>query len=321
MDTVTLPAAAASATAKRQTQTLILLNANAGGGRAARIGRAIGSCIEALPEGPMLFVSDDVSDACSRVEALPPGSRVIVCGGDGSIGRLLIPLVAGGHSLGIVPVGSGNDAARALGVAGMDWRRALDHALTALPEPADLGEISWIDAKGGEQRSLFISSACVGFDATVVDLARSLPAAIVGMPRYALATLMALGDLQNHDISVLTDGRALRAGPVLLASALNTPTYGGGMPIAPDAAIDDGALDLMMAEGMGLWRALGLLARMLGGRHLGEPGVIHRRFRQLVMKADVPVPLAADGEYLGLAREISVQLRAVALPVLRAPAS
>lgn len=321
METATLPAATEKPPLQRQTQTLVLLNATAGGGRAARIRQAIASHLEALPETPMLFVSEDVSGACRRVEALPSGSRVIVCGGDGSISRLLTPLVAGGHTLGIVPVGSGNDAARALGIAGMDWRSALNHALTAQPEPADLGEIGWTDAAGTERRSLFISSACAGFDATVVDLARSLPAVIVGMPRYSLATLMALGDLQNHDISVLTDGRALRAGPVLLASALNTPTYGGGMPIAPTAAIDDGAIDLMMAEGMGLWRALGLLVRMLGGRHLGQAGVIHRRFRQLTMKADVPVPLAADGEYLGLAREISVQLRTVALPVLRAPAS
>lgn len=317
MDTATLPAAAAKPRLQSQTQTLVLLNAHAGGGRAARIARAVETHIATLPQAPRLFVSREAVRARALVDGLPGGSRVIVCGGDGSIHHILPALVAGAHTLGVVPVGSGNDLARALGVARLDWRDALEHALTSQPSPMDLGEIRWADADGSERRSLFISSACVGFDAAVADFARSLPAGISGMPRYALATLMALGDLQNHDISVLADGRALRAGPALLASALNTPTYGGGMPVAPDASIDDGALDLMMAEGMGFWRVLSLLPRMLAGRHLGQPGVIHRRFGQLTLKAELPAPLAADGEYLGLAREISVQRRAGALPVLR----
>ena len=90
------------------------------------------------------------------------------------------------------------------------------------------------------------------------------------------------------------------------------------MQIAPTATTDDGALDLMLASEMGLMRVLSLLPRMLLGRHLGESGVVHQCFGQLELKATSPLPLAADGEYLGEAVEASVQVRPALLPVLRA---
>jgi diacylglycerol kinase family enzyme len=141
------------------------------------------------------------------------------------------------------------------------------------------------------------------------------------MPRYTLATLFMLATLDSFDLRISVDGQAIHAGPVLLASALNSATYGGGMQIAPSAAIDDGALDLMMAERMGLLRVLSLLPRMLVGRHLGEPGVIHQCFGDLLIKAQQPVPMAVDGEYLGEAIEAKVSIKPALLPVLRVQSS
>lgn len=315
------PTDAAHSSAAREPKTVLLLNANAAGGRAAGYKRQIEEHTAKLPRRPMLFVSREATTAIRLVEALPSGSRVIVLGGDGSVNQLLPSLLAGGHTLGLVPVGSGNDTARALGVDRMKWHLALDHALQAAPQKIDLGEVSYTNARGFTQTKLFISSFCAGFDAATVQQAQSLPAWLGGMPRYTLATLVMLATLDSFDLRISVDGQAIHAGPVLLASALNSATYGGGMQIAPSAAIDDGALDLMMAERMGLLRVLSLLPRMLVGRHLGEPGVIHQCFGDLLIKAQQPVPMAVDGEYLGEAIEAKVSIKPALLPVLRAQSS
>ncbi|MEK0435284.1 MAG: hypothetical protein RL369_1333 [Pseudomonadota bacterium] len=315
------PTDAAHSSAAREPKTVLLLNANAAGGRAAGYKRQIEEHTAKLPRRPMLFVSREATTAIRLVEALPSGSRVIVLGGDGSVNQLLPSLLAGGHTLGLVPVGSGNDTARALGVDRMKWHLALDHALQAAPQKIDLGEVSYTNARGFTQTKLFISSFCAGFDAATVQQAQSLPAWLGGMPRYTLATLVMLATLESFDLRISVDGQAIHAGPVLLASALNSATYGGGMQIAPSAAIDDGALDLMMAERMGLLRVLSLLPRMLVGRHLGEPGVIHQCFGDLHIKAQQPVPMAVDGEYLGEALEAKVNIKPAQLPVLRVQSS
>lgn len=304
--------------AEREPKTVLLLNANAAGGRAAGYKRQIEAHTAKLPRRPMLFVSREAKTAIRLVEALPAGSRVIVFGGDGSVNQLLPSLLAGGHTLGLVAVGSGNDTARAFGVDRMKWHVALDHALQAAPEKIDLGEIRYTNARGFTQTKHFISSFCVGFDAATVQQAQSLPSWLGGMPRYTLATLVMLATLDSFDLRISVDGQAIHAGPVLLASALNSATYGGGMQIAPSALIDDGALDLMIAERMGLMRVLSLLPRMLVGRHLGEPGVIHQCFGELVIKAQQAVPMATDGEYLGEAVEAAITIKPAELSVLRA---
>ncbi|MFM7658768.1 MAG: diacylglycerol/lipid kinase family protein [Burkholderiaceae bacterium] len=312
---------APSPSAEREPKTVLLLNANAAGGRAAGYKRAIEQHTAALPRRPMLFVSREAQTAIRLINALPAGSRVIVFGGDGSVNQLLPSLLAGGHTLGVVAVGSGNDTARALGVDRMKWHVALDHALQSAPEKIDLGEVSYTNARGFTQSKLFISSFCAGFDAATVQQAQSLPTWLGGMPRYVLATLIMLSTLDSFDLHISIEGQAIHAGPVLLASALNSATYGGGMQIAPSAMIDDGALDLMVAERMGVLRVLSLLPRMLLGRHLGEPGVIHQCFGNLLIKAQQPVPMAVDGEYLGEAIEAKVSIKPAQLPVLRAQSS
>ncbi len=299
------------------TRTVLLLNANADGGRAASLKRPIEDWLSVHHRRAMLFVSHQAALARQIVDALPAGSRVVVVGGDGSVGQLLPSLHAGRHQLGLVPVGTGNDTAAALGLAGTSWREALAHALHGDATAIDLGEARWTNARGHEQQALFISSLCTGFDAAVNRHASTLPRWLAGQPRYLAATLLELMALREFDLSTVVDGRAIHAGPVLLASTLNTRTYGGGMPIAPEARLDDGMLDLMLADGMGLAHVLRLLPRMLAGRHLGQPGVRHLRFRELDLRSATPVPLAADGETLGDALSVRITVKPGALAAVR----
>ncbi len=325
--TAGIPAAARGAAIQasadeRRTPTMLLLNPNAGGGRGEKMQRAIETCLAVSQPRPMFFMTDSVRSARRLVDALPAGSRVIIAGGDGSVQQMLPSLVVGGHTLAVVPIGSGNDTARALGVDSKNWRKALDIALHAPASTMDLGEISYMDAVSrGQRQALFLSSLAFGFDASVTAHAAGLPGWLRGLPRYLLATLIELSALRRFKVSISADNQPWYDGEVLLASSLNTPTYGAGMPLAPMASDSDGKLDLMLAEGMGLTRVLQLLPAMLRGRHVGRPGVRHLAYSRLEATPAKPMPIAADGEYLGEVRTLHVNLRAGLLSVVRKPTS
>ncbi len=318
--TTTTAASTAALADARRTPTMLLLNPNAGGGRAEKLQRAIEACLAVTQPRPMFFRTDSVRSARRLVDALPAGSRVIIAGGDGSVQQMLPSLILGGHTLGLVPIGSGNDTARALGVAGKNWRKALDIALHAPASTMDIGEISYMDAVSrGQRQSVFLSSLAVGFDASVTAHAAGLPGWLTGMPRYLMATLIELAALRRFKVQISADSQPWYDGEVLLSSSLNTSTYGGGMAMAPMASDSDGKLDLMLAEGMGLTRVLRLLPAMLRGRHVGRPGVRHLRFSRLEATPATPMPIAVDGEYLGEVRTLHVTTRAGLLSVVRKP--
>ena len=95
---------------------LVLLNPHAQGGRAARCAPMLQRWLMQHAPQTDFAAPDSVQEAHTRLRALPRGSRVVAVGGDGTLNRWLPALLAGGHALGVVPAGSGNDVARAIGV-------------------------------------------------------------------------------------------------------------------------------------------------------------------------------------------------------------
>jgi diacylglycerol kinase (ATP) len=292
---------------------LVLLNPGANGGRARRLEPGLRSALQARHPGAVLAVPASVAASRALIEQSGAGARVVVVGGDGTLHALLPALLARRCELGLVPAGSGDDSARAFGLRGWPWPRALAHALDAPATAVDLGEV------GTEHETRpFVSSLNAGFDAAVALRALHGPAWIGGLPRYLLATLQEIAALRLAVLRVAVDGRAVHDGPALFASTLNTPTYGGGMPAVPSALIDDGRLDLLLARRFGRAAALAMLPRLLVGRHLGHAEVQTHRFERLSIEAEAPLPLAADGEALTAARRVAVRVLAGALAVVTA---
>jgi diacylglycerol kinase family enzyme len=118
------------------------------------------------------------------------------------------------------------------------------------------------------------------------------------------------------DVSV--DGEHVHSGRALFASTLNTRTFGAGMPAVPHARIDDGRLNLLLAGDVSLLQTLLLLPRLLVGRHLSHPKVRTQPFQTMQIEAATPAPIAADGEYLGLSRRITVSVQVGQLAVVAA---
>jgi diacylglycerol kinase family enzyme len=293
---------------------LLLLNPRAAGGRAARLLPGLMALLRQQPAAaPVeLHAVEGVEQALQLLHAWPAGSRVLLAGGDGTLHRMLPALLARRHQVALLPCGTGNDSARALGVHGLALAEALRLGLHGPASQVDCGEV--VTPQGAWP---FFSSLAAGFDAAVGARALAAPAALRGTLRYLWATFGGLRALSPCQVRVVADGQVLHDGPALFASSLNTRSYGSGMPVVPHARIDDGRLDLLLAGEFGRAATLAMLPRLLAGRHLGHPRVHALAFERLILQADEALPLAGDGEPLPEAARLEVRVRPAALTVVR----
>jgi diacylglycerol kinase family enzyme len=286
---------------------LVLLNPHAQGGRAARQAPALAAWLSAHAPGVTLAAPDSLADSLALLRSLPTGSRVVAVGGDGTLNRWLPAVLDQQLQLGLVPMGSGNDSARGLGLYGLHWTEALTHALHAPPQSVDTGLAIWTDLQGHVHHTPFLSSLTAGFDSAVGLRALNGPRWLRGLPRYLWATLGELIHLTAWDLQVSADGQPLHQGPALFASSLNTPTFGSGIPAVPHARMDDGQLNVLWSGPFSRPGALTMLPRLLMGWHLSDPRIATRAFETLTIHCASGVPLAADGEYLGIAGQLTVR--------------
>ena len=296
--------------------TLILINPHAAGGRARQLIHPIQVWCHGLPrhvQQPQVVAPESIKTARYILAALPPESRVIIVGGDGTLNQMLPALLHSQHIVGLVPYGSGNDCARAWGLHRFSWQKALAHALQASPCTIDLGCVELSD----NSTQYFHSSVAVGFDASVGNRALAGPKFLRGLPRYLLATLRELVHLKNWPLKIEADGQVVHQSLSLLSSALNTPTYGAGMPAVPHASIHDGQLNLLIGGTFNRLQTLLMLPRLLIGQHLGHARIQCVAFTKASIGSESPVPVALDGETLGDVTDFQIKCLPNALRVLK----
>jgi len=237
---------------------------------------------------------------------------VLLFGGDGTIHRHLGQLVKLGLPVMVVPVGSGNDFARALGLRRvrdslLAWRRfcaGQDNLRTI-----DLGVVLPLDAVAGgapaphESCRYFGSVAGVGLDGEVARRANGLPRWVRGHGGYALSLVPILFRFAPLPMKILVPDEAggwtTRSDqPTILAASANTSTYGGGMKIAPRARMDDGQLDVCVIGGIDPFKLACLFPTVYFGRHLGIRGVEYFQTARLRVETEAPLDVYADGEYV-----------------------
>jgi diacylglycerol kinase (ATP) len=236
---------------------------------------------------------------------------VLLFGGDGTIHRHLSRLVKLAFPVLVVPSGSGNDFARALGLRGVRdslaaWQRfrAVRDNLRAI----DLGLINPLEDAGGapaphELPHYFCSVAGVGLDAEVARRASALPRWLRGHGGYALTLAPAIFRFAPFPMKILAPdeagGWATRSDqPTMLAAFANTSTYGGGMKIAPRAKMDDGQLDICVIGGIDPFKLACMFPTVYFGRHLRIPEVEYFQAAHLRVETETPLDIHADGEYV-----------------------
>ncbi len=306
----------------------VLLNPHAAGGKAAALAEPMRHWLSQHAAQVTLEVQESAAQSRRLIDVLPLGSRIVVVGGDGTLNQLLPSLLAGVHTVALVPFGSGNDTARALGLYGLSWQQALLRGLNGSVSKIDVGLAEFeLDEEEGQQTTPkkfcsvpFISSFTTGFDSSVGLRAIHGPKWLRGLPRYLLATVRELANLRTWPVQVSLDAEIVHVGEALFASTLNTPSFGGGMPAVPHARMSDGQLDMLLAKQFNVFETLLMLPRLLIGKHLSHNKVQTQAFQNMTLAAQTPLPLAADGEYLGLSKLIKVCVLPSALAVVAATA-
>jgi diacylglycerol kinase (ATP) len=238
-------------------------------------------------------------------EAVSAGARVAIAwGGDGTVNEVASALAFGPVPLGIVPGGSGNGLATALGIS-RDPERALQTALAGRVLTLDAGEIAG---------RLFFNVAGVGFDAHVARLfnARGRKRGLVAYIHTTLAELFRY-EPKTYQIGIEDETILRRALMVVVA---NGTQYGNGARVAPDARLDDGELDLVVADARSPWRDL-LRARYLyDGSIARRPGILCRRVRTASVGTAGSLEYHVDGECHESQVPLTIRVRPAALRVM-----
>jgi len=244
---------------------------------------------------------------------------VIAMGGDGTVhevvnGLMQVP-ASSRPALGVVPVGSGNDFAHAVGVP-MQSDQALRRALTGEPSPIDLGLLT--DEHG--RREYFDNTLGIGFDAVVTIRSHRLPV-LRGFLKYLTAVIQTI--LLNHDPALMkieADGRQWEQSNLMLAMS-NGPREGGGFLVAPDAKPDDGLLHYTMIKKVSRLMMFRLVPEVMKGTHGNFPQVTLGTCKRMAVSADRPMYIHADGEiYSGFGsnlRQVTMEVLPGALKVVR----
>lgn len=287
----------------------LLTNPSAGRGRAPAVAVRVAARLERAGFRVRSLQGRDSGEAARlAAEAVDDGvESLVVVGGDGLVHLAVQALAHRPASLGIVPCGTGNDAARMFGVPRSDPEAAADVVVAGRVRTVDL-------ARTGPTYFLCVLSA--GFDAIVNERANRMRRPR-GRLRYTLATLAELRVFRPLGYSLALDGeqRYVRA---MLVAVGNGPSFGGGLRITHGAVVDDGLLDVVLFHPVSKPDLLRTYPRLFSGGHTRHHAYEHHRVREVTIAAPGVVAYA-DGERLG---PLPVTVTAVpgALRVLSGPA-
>lgn len=276
---------------------LVIVNPTAGGGRAGRLIPWLRERLERRPDVELRVTAQrGDAEAASEHAAADGVHRLVAVGGDGTVQEVVNGMLAASHpaELGIVPVGSGNDLARSLGLPG-DPAEAWRTALGSTVRPIDVA-----GATNGEGRSRWFASAGgVGFDAQVAAAMAGRRGWQAGRAGYLFTTLVELRRFANRSVYLRLDDGPAEELRVLLIAIANGAFYGGGMRIAPEALPDDGMLDLCVVGDISRLTAVRQLPNLYRGSHVTHAAVSMRTARSVEIDGDGASTVHLDGEPFG----------------------
>jgi diacylglycerol kinase (ATP) len=269
----------------------LLVSPAAGRGVASRIAGTVAQRLRASVDRLDTLVADSAEGSVALArDAVANGADVlVVLGGDGLAHTAVQACAGSSTALGVIPAGTGNDLARALG-APADPLAATVLTADALranrTRRIDLGRVA-----GG---SWFATVLCAGFDSAVSERVNTLrwPA---GPRRYDLAILTELTKLKAKPLVVETDDTTLRLDATMV-SVGNSRFYGGGIPICPDAELDDGLFDVTVVGATHRRDLVRILPRLRTGRHVEHQSVTTLRARSVRLSGLNHWVAYADGE-------------------------
>jgi diacylglycerol kinase (ATP) len=283
----------------------VVVNPTAGKGRAAESFQGLHQDLIGRGHEVLDLSSGDLAGAtaAARQGVVDGMDALIVAGGDGMT-HLGVNVVAGTSlPLGIIPLGTGNDVARTLGLPKHDRGKAIDlieQALERGPRVIDAVRVTDTHHSMGEWYAGVLSA---GIDAAVNATANRLR-----WPRgesvYVRAVFRELARYKPYGFTVMVDGEKVWEAAASLIAVANGSDIGGGMHIAPDAELDDGLLDVIIGGPLRAATLARIFPRVYRGTHVTHKAVRIFRGREVTIypRTDLgaqPPDAHTDGERVG----------------------
>lgn len=248
-------------------------------------------------------------------DAIAAGAQMVCpLGGDGTVRAVASGLVDSEVPMGLLPAGTGNLLARNLGLSVDDLEAALTVALTGRDGHIDVGEVSW-DAGVPD---IFLVMCGMGLDAEIMAEVDEGLKRRVGWWAYVLSGAGAIFRL-GFAVRVKAGSDRLvnqHARTVLVA---NCGELTGGLQLVPDAEVDDGLLDVVLATPRSLSGWLAIALHFVSASRRGHGPLVHLRDREVTVRTAEPVAAQLDGDAVGLRQLMTCRVRPGALTV-RLPA-
>jgi diacylglycerol kinase (ATP) len=247
--------------------------------------------------GPMEIVQTAAPGDGERFarQAVQDGCDVLfIGGGDGTLNETVNGVAAVQGALarmtfGLIPLGTGNDFAAALGIP-LDIDAALAVLLSGHTKRVDLGQVNG---------RVFANISAGGYIAEVSEAVTPQMKSIAGRLAYLVGGAQALWEFSPVQVSVAAEPGSTRLRTCLYAFAVcNSRLIGGGKLIAPHAVIDDGLLDVCIIDEMRAMEFVALLRQVAQGTHTDDERVHYLRAERLTLEFERPIKLNTDGEVL-----------------------
>ncbi|MEM7114148.1 MAG: diacylglycerol kinase family protein [Chloroflexota bacterium] len=236
---------------------------------------------------------------------------VVAAGGDGTIHEVVNGLMQGGGStalLGVIPIGSGNDFAYAMGIS-TEIETAVSRLFTGQPRTVDLARVE--DEHG--RYAIFDNNLGIGFDAIVVIETESITR-VHGFMMYFLAVLRTIAFYyQTPRLKIRFDDEHVEQESLFLAMGVG-PRGGGGFFLTPDANHDDDLIDSCLVNPVSRLTMMGMLGKAIKGTHTTSRHVSMRQNKRIEIVADRPLPIHIDGEIFAYPKDNVRRITVTSLP-------
>lgn len=273
---------------------VLVANPASGGGRGIRLLPQVERELTARGIPHRLVLSEDAGhpERASRQAAREGADIVVAMGGDGLVSGCANGVLGTSTALAVIPVGSGNDFARALG---LDHRKPL-RSVRLIGE-GSRSRIDAVRAEGPGWSRHYVCVAGTGFDSETNAVANSVRF-LRGTAKYLYAVVRTLARFRPARFRLRVDGEEADLEAMMVAVG-NAASYGGGMRVCPDASLRDGRLQVCVVGAMSRWRFLAAFPQVFRGTHVTHSRVRMLTGRKVEVEADRPFEVYADGEPFG----------------------
>lgn len=267
----------------------LIVNPAAGRGKgSAAIDRLLPEIRSKWPGDVRIYHTKSQGDGTHQAQkAIDDGAVLLAAaGGDGTLCEVIQTSAPRKIPVLILPIGTGNDLVRTLGI------ESLGHAVNLL----EAGSVATIDSGIVEGRR-FVNILSCGFDAEVGDRINKKFRHLRGTAAYIAGVLSTLMSYKALPLTLEIDGTKVEK-KVMLCAVANARTYGGGMKVSPHSEIDDGLLEVVLVGEVGRIEFLKTFPKVFSGSHLAHPAISTHQGKTMKIISETELAIGLDGDII-----------------------